>query len=161
MSTLQYANKYQFFPTTGFEKGFKFSSSIIIHSNIYIARITCLWKQLKFDDKNDWFVKLILVYLIIFLFKTKLASCMSGSSPGTTFYLLREIYSKYYMQKKRVCTVSNNSTPFIFRTYHWFHLYDVIFTIFTYYRTNEQWAQLYKINNMKKSHFLLYILPGI
>lgn len=24
---------------------------------------------------------------------------MSGSSPGTTFYLLREIYSKYDMQK--------------------------------------------------------------
>lgn len=90
---------------------------------------------------------------------------MSGSSPGTTFYLLREIYSKYDMQKKRVCTVRfliiqlplflEHTTDFIYSQN------VVISTIFTYYRTNEQRAQFYKINNMKKSHFLLYILPGI
>lgn len=88
---------------------------------------------------------------------------MSGSSPGTTFYLLREIYSKYYMQKKRVCTVSNNSTPFIFRTYHWFHLYDVIFTIFTYYRTNEQRAQLYKLTIWRNRIFysIFYLVYNV
>lgn len=47
--------------------------------------------------KNDWFVKLILVYLIIFLIKIKFVSCMSGSSFGIIFYLLCEIYLKYYM----------------------------------------------------------------
>lgn len=87
---------------------------------------------------------------------------MSGSSPGTTFYLLREIYSKYDMQKSVYVQFLIIQLPlFLEHTTDFIYSQNIYFTIFTYYRTNEQRAQLYKINNMKKSHFLLYILPGI
>lgn len=68
---------------------------------------------------------------------------MSGSSPGTTFYLLREIYSKYYMQKKSVYVqfVIIQLPLFLEHTTDFIYSQNVLIsTIFTYYRTNEQKA---------------------